>query len=56
MGNQMVTSEPLSVGNYLILYKNASEIFSNFASVPLDYLLTSRVTDYIHNFEIWMPF
>ena len=48
MCNQMVTSEKGS-GNYKDLDKTRVKLFPNFTSIPFDYLLISRVTNYVSN-------
>ena len=44
----MVTSEKGS-GNYKDLDKTQVKLFPNFTSIPFDYLLISRVTNYVSN-------
>ena len=49
MCNQMVTSEIKGSGNYKDLDKTCVKLFSNFTSIPFDYLLISWVTNYVSN-------
>ena len=44
-----VLSSPKGSGNYKDLDKTQVILFPNFTSIPFDYLIISRVTNYVSN-------